>query len=173
MPHQVIIAIKVGDSFLLNNPVEFVTTYLENCRAGIWKTPVLCPPLDGSLNEKLFKSFHCAEILDQRTTVDPIRLRVARILFFWYYEQLHNELCGNAEVLSRCSPGRDTASIITDILQEEIFHLQKGQCSSQEWQKRRASSQKQKQIGKRWSMLINCAGPGLLLICSCNLVTYM
>jgi hypothetical protein len=172
-PAQVINAIKVGDSFLLDNPVEFVTTYLENCRAGIWNTPVLCPPLNGSINENLFKSFRCAEILDQRTVVDPIRLRVARVLLFWYYEQLHNELCGTPEVLSRCSPGRDTASIVTDMLQEEIFHLQKGQCSEQEWQKRRASLQKQKQIGKRWSTLISCIGPGLLLICSPDLATYM
>jgi hypothetical protein len=172
-PAQIIIAIKVGDSFLLDNPVEFVTTYLQNCRAGIWNTPVLCPPLNGSLNENLFKSFRCAEILDQRTVVDPIRLRIARVLLFWYYEQLYDELCGTPEVLSRCSPGRDPSTIITDMLQEEIFHLQKDQCSAQEWQKRRTSLQKQKQIGKRWNTLISCVGPGLLLICSPDLATYM
>jgi hypothetical protein len=172
-PTQIINAIKIGDSFLLDNPVEFVTTYLQNCQAGIWNTPELCPPLNGSLNENLFRSFRCAEILDQRTVIDPIRLRIARVLLFWYYEQLYNELCETPEVLSRCSSGRDPSTIITDMLQEEIFHLQKDQCPAHEWQKRRTSLQKQKQIGKRWSTLISCVGPGLLLICSPDLATYV
>jgi len=172
-PAQVIEAIKAGDTFLREDCVDFITLYLEDCRDGLWKTPVPYPPLNGSLTENLFKSFHCAEILDQRIAVDPIRLQVARILLFWYYEQLCKESYSNPELSSRRSRGRDTASIATDVLIEEIFHGQKGQRDPQVWKRRRTSLQKQKQIGKRWSTLISCIGPGFLLICSPDLATYM
>ena len=172
-PAQVIEVIKAGDTFLREDCVDFITSYLEDCRDGLWNTPVPCPPLNGSLTENLFKSFHCAEILDQRIAVDPIRLRVMRILLFRYYEQLCKESYSNPELLSRRSRGRDTASIATDILVEEIFHGQKGQRDPQVWKRRRTSLQKQKQIGKRWSTLISCIGPGFLLICSPDLATHM
>jgi len=172
-PAQVIEVIKAGDAFLREDCVDFITSYLEDCRDGLWNTPVLYPPLNGSLTENLFKSFHCAEILNQRIAVDPIRLQVARILLFWYYEQLYKELYSNPELSSRRSRGRDTASIATDILIEEIFHGQKGQRDPQVWKRRRTSLQKQKQIGKRWSTLISCIGPGFLLICNPDLATYM
>ena len=53
------------------------------------------------------------------------------------------------------------------------FHGQKGQRDPQVWKRRRTSLQKQKQIGKRWSTLISCIGPGFLLICSLDLATHM
>lgn len=63
-PAQVIEVIKAGDTFLQEDCIDFITSYLEDCRNGLWNTPVPCPPLNGSLTENLFKSFHCAEILD-------------------------------------------------------------------------------------------------------------
>lgn len=172
-PTQVIEVIKAGDTFLREDCVDFITSYLEDCRDGLWNTPVPCPPLNGSLTENIFKSFHCAEIFDQRIAVDPIRLRVMRILLFRYYEQLCKESYSDPGLLSRRSRGRDTASIATDILVEEIFHGQKGQRDPQVWKRRRTSLQKQKQIGKRWSTLISYIGPGFLLICSPDLATHM
>jgi hypothetical protein len=100
-PAQIIEIIKTGDSFLREDSVDFATSYLKSSQEKLWNTP-----LDGSLTE----------ILDQCAVVDPIRLRVARMLLLWYYEQLHS----NPELLKRCSRGRDTASIATDILLQEI-----------------------------------------------------
>jgi hypothetical protein len=166
-PAQIIEVIKAGDSFFREDPVDFITSYLKSSHAGLWNTPIPCSPFDGSLTENLFKSFHCAEILDQRTIVDPIKLRVARILLFWYFEQLHS----NPELSNRCSRGRSTASVATDDLLQEIFG-QKVQ-NTQDWKQRRMQLQKHKQTGKRWSMLIGCVGPGFLLICNSDLAAHM
>jgi hypothetical protein len=163
-PAQIMSIIKAGDSFFRGDSVNFVTSYLESSYDGRWNTPIPCPPLNGALTEVLFKSFCCAEILDQRAIVDPIRLRVARILLFWYYERLHR----SPELLKRCSHGKTTASVATDILLQEIF-----KCNPQDWSRRRMQFQRHKQIGKRWSMIIGCIGPGFLLICSPDLATYM
>jgi hypothetical protein len=163
-PAQIIDVIRAGDSFLLERSVEFVSSYLESCRDGVWNTPIPCSPFNGPLTENLFKSFHCAEILDQRTIVDPIRFRVARILLFWNYEQLLN----NPELLSRISRGRDSASIATDVLLQEIFKH-----DTRDWKRRRMSLQRHKHVGKRWSMVIGCIGPGFLLMCNTSLATHL
>jgi hypothetical protein len=161
---QIISVIKAGDSFLQERSVEFITSYLERCHEGVWNTPIPCSPLNGPLTENLYKSFHCAEILDHRTIVDPIRLRVAKILLFWNFEQLRND----PKLLSRISCGRDTASIATDVLLREIFEH-----DAQNWKRRREALQRYKYAGKRWSMVIGCIGPGFLLLCNDSLATYL
>jgi hypothetical protein len=107
---RIISVVKAGDSFLQERSVESVTSYLESCRDEVWNTPIPCSPFNGPSEECLFKSFRCAEILHHRTIVDPIRLRVAKILLFWNFEQLRDD----PKVLSRISRGRDTASMATD-----------------------------------------------------------
>jgi hypothetical protein len=163
-PAQIIEVIKTGDSFLLERSVEFITSYLESSHDGVWNTPIPCSPFNGPSTENLFKSFHCAEILDHRNTVDPIRFRVARILLFWNYEQLLSD----PKLLSKISRGRDSASIATDVLLQEIFKH-----DTRDWKRRRMSLQRYKHAGKRWSMVIGCIGPGFLLMCRLNLASHL
>jgi hypothetical protein len=171
-PSQVIEVIKTGDSFLRDDSMEFITSYLDNYHDRLSQPPRIHPPLNGSLTKNLFKSFQCAKLLDRRISVDPIRLRVARILLFLYFERLCQEAQENTKILSFRSQGRDTASVVTDLLVEEIYHREK--LSNQEERKQdRRSLQKQKQIGKRWSTLISRVGPSFLLTCSPGLATQM
>ncbi|KAF2182655.1 hypothetical protein K469DRAFT_496705, partial [Zopfia rhizophila CBS 207.26] len=76
---------------------------------------------EGSLEEKLIRGFQCAEILEKRLTVDPVRLRMVRLLLYRHYSQLCCDVGRNPELLSRRSRGRDTASIAIDALLEQIY----------------------------------------------------
>jgi hypothetical protein len=168
-PVQIIEVIRSGDSFVREDSVDFVTSYLKTCHDGLWNVPIPCSPLSSSLTENLFKNLHCADILDQRNIVDPVKLRVVRVLLFWYFEQMRSK----PELLSRCSRGRNTASIATDILLEEIFNNQNAQHDAQDWQRRRMLLQKHKQIGKKWSILVGGIGPSFILICNPDLAAQM
>jgi hypothetical protein len=169
-PTQIIEVIRAGDSFIREDSVDFVTSYLRAYHDGLWNTPIPCSPRSDSPIENLFKNLHCADILDQRNIVDPLRLRVVRILLFWYFEQLRS----NPELLSRCSRGRNTSCIATDDLVDKIFDAQKTQHDdTQDWQRRRNLLQKHKQIGKKWSILIGGIGLGFILICNPDLGSQM
>ncbi|KAF2804415.1 uncharacterized protein BDZ99DRAFT_362809, partial [Mytilinidion resinicola] len=86
-----------------------------------WDRPSLTNPTqDGTITERLFKGFHYAEILEKGSVVDPVRLRVARIVLYHYYEQLCIDLRNNSNMLSQRSRGRNTASIATDKILEEM-----------------------------------------------------
>jgi hypothetical protein len=164
---QIIDVIEAGDSFLRDNPSEFVTSSLRDCTVTSCNTNVPYPTSDGTLIEKLFKCLRTAEILDERSLVDPIRLRIARILLFWYYEQLCETYSQDRS--QKCSRGKGKASLVTDRLIEELY---KGEtpCSEILLKKVRTSVQWNKQIGKRWAKLISYMGPGFLLVCCPNLV---
>jgi hypothetical protein len=72
---NIIDVIRAGDSFTREDSIIFMSLYLERLRDGLWHNPNLeGPPLDSSPVQKALKSFHYAEILEQRSTVDPIRL---------------------------------------------------------------------------------------------------
>jgi hypothetical protein len=172
-PAQIIEVIRSGDSFFGDTSLGLINSYVENCYGELWNTPLIWHPFNGSLTENLFKIFNCAEILEQRSVFDPLRLRVARVLLFWYYEQLCKEASNNPELLSRCSRGRDTASVVIDLLQEEVFHCQNVQRDSTDWKRSRDSLMRHKKIGKRWSVFIGCIGPGFLLTCTTELANQM
>jgi hypothetical protein len=121
-----------------------------------------------SLTEKLFRSFRCAEILGQRSVVDPVRLRMARVLLYQYCEQLHKY----TQMLSQRSRGRGVSSVVIDKILEEMYPQGKHH-DPQTLKRRRDLLKKHKKIGKRWCMLIHYIGPGLLLICSSELATLM
>jgi hypothetical protein len=172
-PAQIIEVIRSGDSFFRDNTLGLINSYVENCNGELWNTPLTWHPFNGSLTENLFKTFNCAEILEQRSVFDPLRLRVARVLLFWYCEQLCKEAPNNPELLSRCSRGRDTASVVIDLLQEEVFHCQNVQRDSADWKRSRESLMRHKKIGKRWSVFIGCIGSGFILICATELANQM
>jgi hypothetical protein len=164
--------IQAGDSFIRKDAVDYISSYLEEQHGSIWHEPILAsPPFDGTLNERLYKTFHYSDTIEQRSAVDPVRLRMARVLLYWYFGQLCTEIRNNGS--SRRSRGRDTASIALDTLFKEIYQSQEGVHDAKVTKRRRASLQKHKQIGRRWTMLINCIGPGVLLICTPELAAEM
>ncbi len=174
-PPNIIRVIEAGDFFLREDAKSFLESlYLGESRNGLWYQDHLSnPTADSPLTERLFKSFHCAEIFDQRSNVDPVRLRMARILVYHYYEQLCVNIRRDPILSKQRSRGRDTASIATDIILNDMYCSQGDGTHPRTPQQLRALLQRHKQIGKRWSILIKCIGFGLFLICSQSLTTQM
>ncbi|KAF2186073.1 hypothetical protein K469DRAFT_574227, partial [Zopfia rhizophila CBS 207.26] len=64
--------ISLGKTFL---SILAVTEAKEWNQKGLWYRPPLSNPAgDSTIAERLFKGFHCAEILKHGSTVDPVRL---------------------------------------------------------------------------------------------------
>ncbi|KAF2193605.1 hypothetical protein K469DRAFT_550888, partial [Zopfia rhizophila CBS 207.26] len=167
--------IRLGDSFLRVDIVSFLEHFrLGWSQNGFWyRLPLSNPTPDGTTTERLFKSFHCAELLEQGSSVDPVRLRIARIILYHYYEQLCVDSRSNPTILGRRSRGRDTASVATDRILESMYNSSKDQTNPRIWKQRRDSLQKHKKIGKRWSMLAAYLGIGILLACNSGLESQM
>lgn len=174
-PDTIIEIIKLGNSFLRVDVVSFIEYFcLGWSQNGLWYRPPLTnPTCDGTIAEKLFRGFHCAEILEQGSTVDLVRLRIARIFLYHYFEQLCVDSRTNPNMLNRRSRGRDTASVVTDQILEELYSSQKEQAGPRIQKQRRDRLQKHKKIGKRWSVLASRLGIGILLVCSPGLETQM
>ncbi|KAH8708406.1 hypothetical protein GQ44DRAFT_557649, partial [Phaeosphaeriaceae sp. PMI808] len=105
---------------------------------GVWdRPPLMDPTRGGTIIEKLFNGFCCAEILEQSSAIDPVRLRVARVVLYHYYKQLCVDARSDPNLLSRRSRGRDTASVATDKILEDMYSSRKDQVDSRTWKRRR------------------------------------
>ncbi|KAF2180784.1 hypothetical protein K469DRAFT_480560, partial [Zopfia rhizophila CBS 207.26] len=89
-----------------------------------YRPPLTNPARDGTIAERLFKGFHCAEILEHGSAVDPIRLRIARIFLYHCFEQLCVDSRTNPNMLSLCSRGKNIASVAIDVILKEIYSSQ-------------------------------------------------
>ncbi|KAF2680213.1 hypothetical protein K458DRAFT_239487, partial [Lentithecium fluviatile CBS 122367] len=65
----------------------------------------------------------------------------ARIVFYHYYEQLCIGSRSNPDFLSRRSRGRDTASVATDKILEDMYSSKKDRVNSRTWKRRQDSLQ--------------------------------
>jgi hypothetical protein len=172
-PSSIIKIIKIGDSFLRDDAVSFVSSHLGGVQNNLWYQPIVPDPTtNSSLTEKLFKSFCCTGILEQRSALDPIRLRIARILLYQYSEQLYKDSHSKQHILNRRSRGRDTTSAAIDQILEEMYTGEE-QHDPETWRKRRNLLKRHKKIGRRWCILIRYIGSGLLVMCSSELATHM
>ncbi|KAH8695746.1 hypothetical protein GQ44DRAFT_634738, partial [Phaeosphaeriaceae sp. PMI808] len=167
--------IKLGDAFIRDDVESFIESFrLAWSQNGVWdRPPLMDPTRGGTIIEKLFNGFCCAEILEQSSAVDPVRLRVARVVLHHYYKQLCVDARSDPNLLSRRSRGRDTASVATDKILEDMYGSRKDQVDSRTWKRRRDSLQKHKKIGKRWCMLADHLGLGILLACHPSLGTHV
>jgi hypothetical protein len=161
--------IQMGDLFLRDDLVDFVSSFLHSYNSSLWDTSVsYAAPPAASVVEIVLKSLNCVEILSQRCKIDPLRLRQAQVLLHCYYEQLLKD----PHVASGRSRGRDSSSTAMDALQKA--------CSKKENQpdtlgarRFRNRLNRHKNIGTKWNLLVKCLGPGFLLVCSSNLVAQM
>ena len=166
--------IKLGDSFLRVDSKDFIESFRLGSRDGLWGRPLLTnPTLDSTITERLFISLQCAEILEQGSAVDPVRMRVARVILYHYYEQLCITSQSNPSLLSQRSRGRDTASVVIDKILGEMYSSQTKQASLQKQRQRRESLHRHKKIGRRWCILAAHLGLGVLLVCHPNIETQM
>ncbi|PVH90439.1 hypothetical protein DM02DRAFT_473227, partial [Periconia macrospinosa] len=55
---------------------------------GLWyRGPLINPSTGSSAVERMFKCLRCAETIKYESTVDAVRLRIARIFLHHYFEQ--------------------------------------------------------------------------------------
>ena len=161
--------IRAGNSFIRVDASDFITLRLNPILADFWgigESPR--PMFNGKLAHAAFRSFRCAEVLRARSEVDILRLRFARLLLYHYAEQLIEQACSSPDMLARRSRGRSIASIALDTLTEQMFpHDRISNLTT--FRECRNSLKEHKRIGRRWSILRNNLGSGLLIICSSTL----
>lgn len=160
--------IRLGDSFLQVD----IRTHLESLRhawpaEGLWNRQPLSNPMCGQTRvEKLFNSVRCADILDRDSAVDPVRLRMARIILYHHHEQLCIDLPSNKQLRGQLSCGRDRASLAADVIVEALYNLgHEDQVDERMLRRYRSRLHKHKRIGKRWCMLASRLGLGVLFVC--------
>ncbi|EUC39473.1 hypothetical protein COCMIDRAFT_111478, partial [Bipolaris oryzae ATCC 44560] len=131
-------------------------------------------PVTGmSLTEKMFKSLQCAEIISADSLIEPIKLRMARVLLYHQYEQKIVDLRHNTSLPTRLSSGKGLASIAKSVILEKIYGSQYKNLTPRASKKRKNSLKWHIRIGKRWSYVISQLGAGIILTCSQVLEIHM
>jgi hypothetical protein len=160
--------IRLGDSFLRVD----IRTHLESLRhawpaEGLWNRQSLSKPAhDQTRVERLFNGVCCADVLERDSVVDPVRLRMARIILYHHHEQLCVDLPNNKRLRGQLSCGRDRASIATDMIVKALYNLEhKDRVDERMLVRYRGRLHKHKRIGKRWCMLAKHLGLGVLFVC--------
>ena len=121
----------------------------------------------------MLKSLRCAETIEYDSAVDPVRLRMARIFFYHYFEQKCIDIRKDPNLLNRLSQGKRISSVVLDVILEEMYGHHDQQVSVRVSKQRRKSLEDHKALGKRWSVLAHHLGIGIIITCSRNLEIHM
>jgi hypothetical protein len=135
---------------------------------SLWNASTTYTPITGTLLERAFKILRYNDVLTQRCSIDPVRLRHARILLQWYNEQLRKD----PQTIAKHSNGRGSSSIALDTVQD-MYCSHQCKYGTRDWNRCRGAIKKHIKVGKRWALLVKCLGPGSLLACSLKLATEM
>lgn len=167
--------VEIGDSFLREDAKDFINSFCRSWDAeDPWSRLPTGNPVTGmSLIEKIFKSLQCAETIAADSLVEPIKLRMARVLLYHQYEQKLIELRHNSSSSTRLSSGKGLASIAKSVILERIYGSQYQNLTAQAKQKRENSLKWHTRIGKRWSYVTSQLGVGIILTCSHILEIHM
>ncbi|KAF2180775.1 hypothetical protein K469DRAFT_753136 [Zopfia rhizophila CBS 207.26] len=104
---------------------------------------------------------------------DPVRLRMARIFLYHYFEQKRLDIQKDPDLANLLSQGKDRSSVVLDIILKDIYGRHDKQISLRVREQRRDSLKWHKRLGKRWSILAAHLGIGILVTCSKSLETRM
>ncbi|EOA90826.1 uncharacterized protein SETTUDRAFT_36328 [Exserohilum turcica Et28A] len=167
--------VEIGDSFLREDAKDFINSFCRSWDAeDPWSRLPTGNPVTGmSLTEKIFKSLQCAETISADSLVEPIKLRMARVLLYHQYEQKLIELRHNSSSPTRLSSGKGLASIAKSVILERIYGSQYKNLTAHAKRKRENSLKWHTRIGKRWSYVTSQLGVGIILTCSHILEIHM
>ncbi|KAK8915253.1 Aurovertin biosynthesis cluster transcription factor aurF [Metarhizium anisopliae] len=117
--------------------------------------------------EKLRNAYSCVCRLDKRMRDDPIRTRIALVLLHLEYENtcLKWKTGRRNPSVVETRLGRGTTSSMIDQILENI-HPEWRVADARLRAELRADFHNRKRYGKRWWILTNALGPGLLILCS-------
>ncbi|KAF2175753.1 hypothetical protein K469DRAFT_53257 [Zopfia rhizophila CBS 207.26] len=160
--------VEIGDSFLREDAKEFINLFCCRWdREDPWsRLPLSNPTSGGSLTERMLKSLYCAETIEYDSVVDPVRLRMARILLHHHYEQKCIDLKKDPDLSSRLSQGKGIASVAKNAILEKIYGCHDKNLSPEARERHENSLKWHKRIGKRWSYVTSHLGIGIVLTCS-------
>jgi hypothetical protein len=120
----------------------------------------------------MLKSLNCAETLERDSVVDPVKLRMARVLLYYYFEQMCIEL-NRERSLCNLSSGLGIATVAKDAVLETMYGCRMEKLAPEIRKKCGNSFAWHTRIGKRWSYVASHVGIGILLTCSRNLEIHM
>jgi hypothetical protein len=167
--------IQLGDSLFREDVVRFIESFRHSWgQDGLWDRAPLSNPLTGnSVVENVLRSLRCAETIGHEYAVDPFRLRVARILLYYYLEQKRIDIKGDPNLPNLLSQGKRISSVVVDIVLEDMYGHHGSQVSPRVKAQRRRSLKDHKRQGKRWTVLAAHLGIGIIGTCSRNLEIHM
>jgi len=169
---RIIEVIKTGDACIVNNSADF--SKIEKFVIDLWNSSGIHNPTYGcGTIDVIIQSLNCAEMLERRTRINPIRLRMFQLLLYQCYDQVTREVYHNRETLSSIDSVKKSETVAVDTLTKDVFGCKEGEPDLQTWKKRRKLLRKHGQIGKGWNSLVEHIGAGMLLICSDKLKIYM
>ncbi|KAF1365197.1 hypothetical protein EJ07DRAFT_51756, partial [Lizonia empirigonia] len=97
---------------------------------GLWnRAPLSNPSTGSSVVEKMLKSLRCAETIEYDSAVDPVRLRMARIFLYHYFEQKCIDIRKDPNLSNRLSQGKRISSVVLDVILEEMYSCHDQQVS--------------------------------------------
>ncbi|KAF1974403.1 hypothetical protein BU23DRAFT_414183, partial [Bimuria novae-zelandiae CBS 107.79] len=86
-----------------------------------YRSPLSNPTTGRSVTKRMLMSLRCAETVEHDSAMDPVRLRIARIFLYHYFEQKRLSIDKNLNLVNRLSQGKDRASVALDIILEDMY----------------------------------------------------
>jgi hypothetical protein len=166
--------IKLGDSFLREDACKFISLFYQKWNLkDPWSRLLMNNPTSRApLTERVLKSLNCAITLESDSIVDPVKLRIARVLLHHYFEQMCIEL---DKERSQCnlSSGLGVATVAKNAVLETVYGCRMENLTLEQRKKCEHRFAWHTQVGKRWSYVASHLGIGILLTCSRNLEIHM
>jgi hypothetical protein len=166
--------IRIGDSFFREDARDFIIHFYRRWNSeDPWsRLPISNPTSKRPLTERMLKSLHCAEAIEFDSIVDPVKLRIARMLLHHYFEQLCIKFKKDRR-LCNLSPGKGVATAAKDVVLKMIYGCREKNLALEIRKKQENSFTWHKRIGKRWSYVASHLGVGIALTCSPTLEAHM
>ena len=164
---------QIGDGSFRKDAEESIDLFcyrwsLENPWSRL---PEENPTSRGSLTERILKSFYSAETIEFESAINPVKLRMARILLYHHYKQKCIDLTKDPRISSYLSQGKGIASVANDMILEEIYGCHDQNTSEEARLKQASRFNWHKKVGQRWSFVASHLGVGIILTCSHKLAT--
>ncbi|KAH8799370.1 hypothetical protein F5884DRAFT_869271 [Xylogone sp. PMI_703] len=163
--------IMVSD-YIRSDCASFLETHLPRwTKNGLWHHAEILNPIGNTVGiEKMKDAYSCICQLELEMEDDPIRTRVALVLLHQGYETALQgcklKKYRNHTILPAVGRG-DATTMIDDMLKS--IHNNWDEFTAEVKAKMRANFHNKKRFGKRWSILVNVLGPGILFCCSLDL----
>lgn len=156
--------------------IQFLEMNLPHwTRDGLWPQKWPTEPMVGLHGyNKLQRAYSCVCRLDQRMGDDPIRSRMAMIFLYSEYEKGYQQWKAQNQDKTKTitGVGRGNASSMIDNILAST-HPEWNTCDARETADLRAKFHDRKRYGKRWWILVNALGPGILVLSSSKLAGMM